>query len=84
MGEIFEFSRKKNRIYVKEPYQVYTCTDFQVHILKKCPSFNVLKLENDKLSPYFRRFLHFPILKIYPIWEFKSALASSFAFLTKN
>ena len=31
-GKLFEFS--KNGIYVKEPCQVYTCTKFQVDILK--------------------------------------------------
>ena len=55
-------------MYVKEPSQVYTCTQFQVDILKKCPSFGFLKVENGHFHAISGDFCIFPIFKICLIW----------------
>ena len=57
---------------------------FSTRYLEKCPSFGVLKVENDHFSPYFRRFLHVSDFPNFSISAVQSVLGSFFAFLTKN
>ena len=65
-GQYSNFKKKRNKceralsgVYVYKMSSRY---------LEKCPSFGVLKVENDHFSRYFRRFLYFPDFTICPIW----------------
>ena len=53
--------------------------------LEKCLIFGVLKVEKDRFSRYFWRFLHFlDFQTLSDLGQSKSVLRSFFAFLTKN
>ena len=63
-GKCFRISKNTGEralsgVYVHKISSIY---------LDKCPSFGVLKVENGQFSRYFQRLLHFPEIKICPIW----------------
>ena len=65
LRKIFEFSKKE--IYVKEPYQVYRCTKFQVDILENGRVLAFWRLKTAIFHPISDDFCIFPIFKICPI-----------------